>query len=481
MSYLVFARKWRPQSFEDVLAQEHVTVTLRNAIDAGRAGHAYLFAGPRGVGKTTTARILAKALNCEKGPTSSPCQVCDSCRRIAAGTDLDVLEIDGASNRGIDEVRELREKARYSSASGRWKIYIIDEIHMLTREAFNALLKILEEPPDLVAFVFATTEPRKVPPTIISRCQRFDFRRIPTPVMSAYLAREAASEGIEIDQEAILLVCRASGGSMRDALSIMDQLVSFSGGRITRESAEGLLRVVEEELLASLCSDIFSGRAAGALDKVGDALARGYSVEELCDALAQYLRNLMLVAAGSTAGLEDLPDRELSELRSIAASVDDLAVLNVLRIVSAAASEVRTSSLPRVVVESAVLSASELSSAVGLVDLPPVERKSRARELPAGRSGSEPGPAPAEGAGPHAPGQPQKPQAGRAQRSTAQAGPAAPGPEASKQDGAEERPGNAGGAREQDEQAEAEKKVTMDLLDLFDAPSYENSSDRRPE
>jgi len=454
MSYLVFARKWRPQSFEDVLAQEHVTVTLRNAIDNGRIGHAYLFTGPRGVGKTTTARILAKALNCEKGPTSSPCQECDSCRRITAGTDLDVLEIDGASNRGIDEVRELREKARYSSASGRWKIYIIDEVHMLTREAFNALLKILEEPPDLVAFVFATTEPRKVPPTIISRCQRFDFRRIPTPVMSSYLAREAEAEGIEMDQEAIQLVCRAAGGSMRDALSITDQLVSFSGGRITRESAEGLLRVVEDEILAAICGSILSGDAAGSLDRLAEALSKGYSVEELCDALIQYLRNLMLVTAGSSSGLEDLPDRDMDGLRSLAAHTDDLSVLNVLRIVSGAASELKTSSLPRVVLESAAVAAAGMQDSVGLGDLPP----SRSRPPDGGH------PVPADG--------PQK-------RTPPPPRPAAPPPDST----AGGRPGPAEPVEQarpgSEEPGEEEKRITRNLLDLFDAVTYENNSDRR--
>ena len=215
MSYLVFARKWRPQSFEEVLSQDHVTITLKNAIDTDRIGHAYLLTGPRGVGKTTTARILAKALNCEKGPTSTPCQTCDSCRSITSGNHMDVREIDGASNRGIDQIRDLREKARYATASGKYKIYIIDEVHMLTKEAFNALLKILEEPPESVIFIFATTQPRKLPDTILSRCQRFDFRRIPVSFMSKDLTMEAASEGITLDNTALSLVCRASGGSLR--------------------------------------------------------------------------------------------------------------------------------------------------------------------------------------------------------------------------------------------------------------------------
>jgi len=482
MSYLVFARKWRPQSFEDVLAQDHVTVTLRNAIENGRIGHAYLFTGPRGVGKTTTARILAKALNCEKGPTPSPCQVCESCRRITAGSDMDVLEIDGASNRGIDEVRELREQARYSAAGGRWKIYIVDEVHMLTREAFNALLKILEEPPDFVIFVFATTEPRKVPATIISRCQRFDFRRIPVQAMSGYLAKEAAGEGIGIDAEALSIVCRSSGGSMRDALSIMDQLVSFSGGEITRESAEGLLRVVEVELLDALSRSILSGRAAEALNAVDEAFARGYSVEELCDAFIEHLRNLMLCASGGTSGLSDLSDREVALLEATASLVDDTAILNVLRIITGAASEVRTSSLPRVVLESAVLASARMCSAVGVADLP-AAAVDRVPRVPRVRRDTA-GPAPVPPAG--RPGPARISAAAERVEEPAPAketGTGLPGPAPS-----EEQPGaNATAVPEavghpaapDEGEAEEEKKATIAVLDLFDAVSTENTLDRR--
>lgn len=509
MSYLVFARKWRPQSFEEVLAQDHVTVTLRNAIDSGRVGHAYLFTGPRGVGKTTTARILAKALNCERGPTSKPCQECESCRRIASGSDMDVLEIDGASNRGIDEVRDLREKARYSPAAGRSKIYIIDEVHMLTREAFNALLKILEEPPDFVVFVFATTEPRKVPATIISRCQRFDFRRIPSPVMSEYLVREAAREGIVIDRDAVAMVCRASGGSLRDALSIMDQLVSFAGNDITRESAESLLRVVESDLLACLASAILSGRAPEALNAVGEALDRGYSIEELCEAFIEYLRNLMLLSAGSGSGVDDLPDREMETMRSIAGSVSDIAVLNVLRIVSAAAFEARSASLPRVVLESAVMAASRMSSAVGLVQLPPVELERKAAPaasaVPARPATPEPA-FPGAGAPRSAAGEPrERPQPHREEQSaeafvpggseTSETSPeAGGGPAGARRRGraARTRPHGQGGSGETagggrgdagslagPGPSEEEREATRRLLDLFDAASYDESNDRR--
>ena len=375
MSYLVFARKWRPQTFRDVIAQEHVTMTLRNAIESQRIGHAYLFTGPRGVGKTTTARILAKALNCAEGPTPDPCMECEACKRIAAGGHLDVLEIDGASNRGIDEIRDLREKARYAAAEGGYKIYIIDEVHMLTREAFNALLKILEEPPDRVIFIFATTEPRKVPATILSRCQRFDFRRIPSAVMGEYISREASGEGISITQDALSLVCRASGGSMRDALSIMDQLVSFSGVDISGDSVSRLLGLVEADLLADICKSVFHSQGNLTLELVEDALVRGYSIEELIDALTGFLRNSLLAATGAEKGINDLSDSEIDLVRSTVAGVSDVHVLNVLRLVAGASEQIRLGASPRVSIEGALLTAARLGVAFGLNQLPPVTEK----------------------------------------------------------------------------------------------------------
>ncbi len=372
MGYLVFARKWRPQSFDEVLSQAHVTVTLKNAISSGRIGHSFLMTGPRGVGKTTTARILAKALNCEKGSTPEPCQTCESCKRITNGSHIDVMEIDGASNRGINEIRDLREKAMYATALGKYKIYIIDEVHMLTKEAFNALLKILEEPPDSVIFIFATTEPRKVPDTILSRCQRFDFRRIPVSDMTEYLLKEAASEGITLDQRAVSLVCRASGGSMRDALSLMDQLVSFAGKDIKGDEVSELLGLVETNILAELSYLMLAGKTAESVDCVSTALARGYSIEELIDALSVFLRNLLLVASGAKKGLDDISETEMEFLQKIGKSVSDIAVLNILRIITGASAGIRNSNLPRVTFESAVITASKMSVALKLDDLPEV-------------------------------------------------------------------------------------------------------------
>ena len=238
MSYLVLARKWRPQTFADLVGQEHVSRTLANAIQAGRVHHAFLFTGARGVGKTSAARIFAKALNCETGPTATPCNVCPSCKEITAGQSVDVFEIDGASNTGVDDVRELRENIRYLPSRSRFKIIIIDEVHMLSINAFNALLKTLEEPPDHAKFIFATTEPHKIPVTILSRCQRFDFRKIALPRVTARLREIVDAEGIRISDRALGLVARRGEGSMRDSLSTLDQVIAFCGDEVADDDVQ---------------------------------------------------------------------------------------------------------------------------------------------------------------------------------------------------------------------------------------------------
>ena len=251
MSYQVFARKYRPQTFDDLVGQAHVTRTLKNAVEQNRLAHAYLFVGPRGIGKTSTARILAKALNCVNGPTITPCGVCDSCKEITGGNSLDVLEIDGASNNGVEQVRELRDNVRYAPSKGHFKIYIIDEVHMLTSAAFNALLKTLEEPPPHVKFIFATTEPQKVLPTILSRCQRFDLHRIPANLIAQHLQFIAGKEKIVLDPAAAHAIAKGADGGLRDAESMLDQLVAFCGDKIAEPDVLSVFGFTSEQTVAN--------------------------------------------------------------------------------------------------------------------------------------------------------------------------------------------------------------------------------------
>ncbi len=263
--YQVLARKWRPQQFDDVVGQEHVTTTLKNAIAQNRLAHAYLFVGPRGIGKTSIARIFAKALNCVKGPTATPCDECDSCREITEGRSLDVLEIDGASNNGVEQVRELRDTVRYAPARGKFKIYIIDEVHMLTTQAFNALLKTLEEPPAHVKFIFATTEPQKVLPTILSRCQRFDLRRIPASLIVKHLKEIAKKEKVAIDDEALAAIARGAEGGLRDAESTLDQLIAFCGNKIAEADVLSVFGLVAHDRIAALTDAVLDGQTTKSL------------------------------------------------------------------------------------------------------------------------------------------------------------------------------------------------------------------------
>jgi len=355
MSYLVFARKWRPQTFDDIVGQEHVATTLKNAIKMDRVAHAYLFAGSRGVGKTSTARILAKALNCEKGPTANPCNKCASCVEITRGSSLDVLEIDGASNRGVDEVRNLRENVKLSSAHGKYKVYIIDEVHMLTPEAFNALLKTLEEPPAHVKFIFATTQPYKLISTIISRCQRFDFRKIGIDKMARKLEEIAKDEKISIDKDAIYAVARASDGSMRDAESILDQLGTFSKKAITLKDVQTILGVVEQDLIFSLTDRIIKNDAAGSLKFIDEFIADGRDPMQLIEGMMSHFRNLLIARQGT--GLKDLvdmsgPDKEALYIQAEKFSTED--IFYVFNILSNTQSAIRSSRSPRLPLEMAV-------------------------------------------------------------------------------------------------------------------------------
>ncbi len=311
MSYVVLARKWRPQTFDEIAGQETVTRALRNSLRSGRIAHAFLFSGVRGVGKTTTARILAKALNCEKGPTDEPCSKCVSCTEIAAANSLDVLEIDAASNTGVDNIRELRESARYTPARDRFKIYIIDEVHMLSNAAFNALLKTLEEPPAHVKFILATTEHAKIPVTITSRCQEYALKPIPFVLILEHLKRICASEEIEISDYGLRAVSSAAEGSMRDGQSILEQLTSLSGKQVSDEDVRVLLGVVDEKLVAGLVDCIQERDAPALLQRMQDAVESGIDPRNLAGRMLAHVRNLMVFqVSGWEERLLQLPDSQ---------------------------------------------------------------------------------------------------------------------------------------------------------------------------
>ena len=312
MSYLVLARKYRPQTFDQVLKQDHVTRTLTNAISAGRVAHAILFSGPRGTGKTTVARILAKAMNCKDGPVPVPCNECRSCREITAGSAVDVFEIDGASNNSVDQIRELRENVKYMPAHSLYKIYIIDEVHMLSIAAFNALLKTLEEPPPHVMFVFATTEPRKIPITILSRCQRHDFRRIDVESISKHMEELCAKEGVKIAVDSLELIAREAGGSMRDGLSLLDQVMSCTKGAITHKHVLDILGVIDREIIFNLSAAILRGEIPEVLDILDEIYSSGHDMKKLYADLIEHFRNLLVVKMVEKSDrLMDIPSHEI--------------------------------------------------------------------------------------------------------------------------------------------------------------------------
>jgi DNA polymerase-3 subunit gamma/tau len=315
-SYLVLARKWRPQLFEEVIGQRHITQTLQNAISQKRVAHAFLFTGARGVGKTSSARILAKALNCEKGLRTNPCNECKNCQEVTRGTSMDVIEIDGASNRGIDEIRELRENVRYTPAKSRYKVYIIDEVHMLTKEAFNALLKTLEEPPPHIIFIFATTEPHKIPATILSRCQRYDFKRIPFKEVIGSLKRIVEEEEIQISQRGLLSIAQESEGSLRDAQSLLDQVIAYAGKNIHDEDIAEVLGLIDRKMLSDTIEAIADRDVERCMEVIEHVYHFGYDLQHFCRELLQYLRNLILIKVSQhPEGLVELPEEELMLLK----------------------------------------------------------------------------------------------------------------------------------------------------------------------
>ncbi len=330
MSYEVFARKYRPQTFDDLVGQAHVSRTLKNAVAQNRLAHAYLFVGPRGIGKTSTARILAKALNCVKGPTVNPDGTCDNCREIAAGNSLDVLEIDGASNNGVEQVRELRENVRYAPSKSRYKIYIIDEVHMLTAAAFNALLKTLEEPPPHVKFIFATTEPQKVLPTIVSRCQRFDLHRIPAKLIADHLQFIAGKEKITLEPAAAHAIARGAEGGLRDAESMLDQLVAFCGEKIAENDVLNVFGFTSEQTVVDLMGKVLRSETAPALDVLYQQCEAGKDMMRLMSDLISYLRDLLVFKAKPDALQEDVDPETQKALAAQAELIENDRLLDLI-------------------------------------------------------------------------------------------------------------------------------------------------------
>lgn len=355
-NYIVIARKWRPQTFDEIKGQDHVITTLKNSISAKRIAHAYLFTGIRGVGKTTAARVLAKALNCAQGTTINPCLSCASCCEIAEGKSIDVLEIDGASNRGIDRIRELREGIAYLPSRDRYKIYIIDEVHMLTTEAFNALLKTLEEPPSHVIFIFATTEPHKIPETITSRCQRFDFRRIPLRVIVEQIEKVAEKEDIKIAPDAIKIIARESEGSIRDSQSLLDQIISFAGNEIKKDDVQNILGLPDRQWFIDILKSLKDGNPAPAIEIVNQAAVSGVSIRQLMSNLANFLSESLRIKLGAVKVAElTFTDEEKVEVENIIKDMNLEFLSRMLGICLEGVKEVSISRLPKLSAELSVV------------------------------------------------------------------------------------------------------------------------------
>ena len=355
MAYVALYRRWRPESFADLVGQEHISRTLSRAVTSGQISHAYLFTGPRGTGKTSTAKILARALNCAEGPTLTPCGVCDSCRSISDGSSMDVFEIDAASNRGIDEIRDLRESVKFAPTEGHYKIYIIDEVHMLTTEAFNALLKTLEEPPERVIFILATTEPHKVPATIQSRCQRYDFHRITVTEIRDRLIYVCKESDIAAEEDALGIIAAQADGGMRDALSILDQCMALAEGTLTAERVQEALGLVGRAWIRRMAGEIAARDAAALIAQLSELLQSGRELKQVLAELAQYFRRLMIAGVGGAVSAAELCAGDAEELRLDAAQFTQEEIMAILRRLNETMQELRTSPQPRITVETLLI------------------------------------------------------------------------------------------------------------------------------
>ncbi len=368
--YEVLARKYRPQTFSELAGQEHVSRTLQNAIDSGRVAHAFLFTGARGVGKTSTARIMAKTLNCEVGVTHEPCNVCPQCIEITKGTSTDVFEIDGASNNGVDDVRDLRDNIKYLPSHSRYRIIIIDEVHMLSTNAFNALLKTLEEPPEHVKFIFATTEPHKLPVTILSRCQRFDFKRVTLPKIISRLREIAEKESVTISDLSLALIARKGDGSMRDSLTAFDQVLAYCGNSVSDDDVGALLGTIDRRLLSEISAAIFGGDTQGVLAGIKQVDLVGYNMRQFCQELIEHFRNLLVIhSVKKPEEILDITAAELDELQKQSLHVTALDIQRRLTLFIKAESELAYASFPRLIVEMALLKAALLAPLVPIQEL----------------------------------------------------------------------------------------------------------------
>jgi DNA polymerase-3 subunit gamma/tau len=393
-SYLVLARKWRPQLFEEVVGQQHITQTLQNAISQKRVAHAFLFTGARGVGKTSTARILAKALNCEKGPQINPCGQCTNCQEVTHGTSMDVIEIDGASNRGIDEIRELKENVRYTPAKSRYKIYIIDEVHMLTKEAFNALLKTLEEPPPHIIFIFATTEPHKIPATILSRCQRYDFKRIPFREVIGSLKRIVEEEKIQISQRGLLSIAQESEGSLRDAQSLLDQVIAYAGKNIRDEDIAEVLGLIDRKILNDTIEAIVNRDVERCMEVIEVVYHFGYDLQHFCRELLQYLRNLILIKVSQhPEGLMELPEEELELFKRQAEKFQFDQLNHLFSLLLKGEQEIAQSTFPRTMLEMTLIRMATLRPILPIDEIMKKLEALENKELPKGWKEKKPSPA----------------------------------------------------------------------------------------